>query len=395
MKIKEGFGYNDISVVPTVISEISSRSECNPYYKENGMLPIFASCMSTVVDDKNYKDFEDNHITPVIPRNIDFLTRAHLSIDGKWVAMSLSEFEEFFMDNAGKRKPGTTYKVCVDIANGHMKKLYNICHDAKLLSIKYKYKLIIMTGNIANPETYKWICDINSDLYYDTGELVVDYIRVGIGGGSMCITSSNVSIHYPMASLIAGCNEYKTFTNNAPKIVADGGIRNFSDVIKALALGADYVMVGGLFAGMYESASPLLYDADFTYKGEYNEGYNEGPDDDIDSVFDGFYKGHCLFKDHAKTEEEKRENIKFYTLFKECYGMSTKQAQSLIGKTSRTSEGKTSMIPVKYTLFQWTDNMADYMKSAMSYCNCKNIEDFIGTPETIINSPAEIAAVNK
>lgn len=393
--MKEGYSYNDISVVPAVISDIKSRSECNPYYSDEN-LPIFASCMSTVVDDKNYVDFEHNHIIPVIPRNIDIMKRADLMINDKWVAFSLTEFKAIFIDNSSKREPGSTYKVCVDIANGHMRYLYDLCLEAKKLANKNNYKLIIMTGNIANPETYRWICNFNDE----NNIKAVDYIRVSIGSGSQCTTSSNVSIHYPLASLIKECYKIKKFLDNytskdiVPNIIADGGIRNYSDVIKALALGADYVMIGGLFAGMYESASPLLYDADFSYNGEYN-GDTEEPDDDIDSVFGGFYKGHCLFNDHAITEEEKRENIKFYTLFKECYGMSTKQAQALIGKSNKTAEGKHSMVPVKYTLYQWSDNMKDFLKSAMSYCNARTLNEFIGKQELIINSPAEIAAVNK
>ena len=64
---KIGYSYNDITIVPSVISYISSLSECNPYY-ENDKLPIFASPMASVVSEKNYKLFEENHITPILPR---------------------------------------------------------------------------------------------------------------------------------------------------------------------------------------------------------------------------------------------------------------------------------------------------------------------------------------
>ena len=73
-----------------------------------------------------------------------------------------------------------------------------------------------------------------------------------------CITTSNVSIHYPQASLINECykikQKYSSDRDFLPKIVADGGIRNYDHVIKALALGADYVMIGSLFAQCIESA---------------------------------------------------------------------------------------------------------------------------------------------
>ena len=79
-----------------------------------------------------------------------------------------------------------------------------------------------------------------------------------------CITTSNVSIHYPQASLIDECYNIKKqllleTEDILPKIIADGGIRNYDHVIKALALGADYVMIGSLFAQCIESAGEKTY----------------------------------------------------------------------------------------------------------------------------------------
>ena len=150
---------------------------------------------------------------------------------------------------------------------------------------------------------------------------------------------------------------------------------NYSDVIKALALGADYVMVGGLFASMYESASPLVL-------GIYNNtGYMTYEECDYQYT----------------SEEKKRKDIKNRNLYKECYGMSTKKAQELIDPThkKKTAEGKHSMMKVQHTLQQWTENMIDYLKSAMSYCGAKRLNDFIGQPDIIINSPGTMLSVNK
>lgn len=375
MNLKTGYSYNDITIVPIVISDINSRSECQPVYEDTKRLPIFASCMSTVVSAENYAVYEQNDITPIIPRNVDIIVRMSLMKDfGKWVAVSFKEFKEIFIDNikTGNDKyglsdaTGKTYYVCVDIANGHMKSLYESCQEAKDLA--HSYDLVIMTGNIANPQTYNWIINNYND--------AVDYIRVSIGNGAQCLTSSNTGVHYPLASLIYECNEIRNqFPQKAkyPKIVADGGIRNYSDVIKALALGADYVIIGTLFAATYESASPLMFK---TACGDIE-------------VCDYIYE----------SEEKKRKDIKNRDLWKECYGMSTKKAQTLIGNTSnktiKTSEGKHTFLKVKYTLKQWTENMKDYLKSTMSYCGVRKLEDFIGEPGVIINTPGEIMAVNK
>ena len=77
--------------------------------------------------------------------------------------------------------------------------------------------------------------------------------------------------------------------------------------------------------------------------------------------------------------------------------MSTKYAQSLIKNTKdlKTSEGCYKIVEVKYTMKQWVDNMKDYLRSAMSYCNSFNLSEFIGNQNLIINSPSEIYSVNK
>ena len=379
--IKKGFAYNDVTIVPAIISNINSRSECNPIYSD-GYLPIFASCMSTVINDDNATEFIENKINPIIPRNIHISKRLFMAMNGFWVAMSMKEFEEYFINKANERDFHCNYHICIDIANGHMKSLYDLCVKAKEIArdIKY-YKLTIMTGNIANPETYKWICE--NALFKDStkifDECAIDYIRLSVGTGGQCVTSSNTGIHYPIASLIHECNKIKIEIDvqyKLPKIVADGGIRNFNDVIKALALGADYVMVGSLFAGMYESAAPLLIK-----KEPDNWSYEKFVEVD--------YK--------YENEEKKRMDIKNRPLWKECYGMSTKKAQELIdpNKKKKTAEGKHSMIKVQYTIKQWTENMIDYLKSAMSYCNAKELDDFIGKPEIIVNSPGTMMSVNK
>ena len=185
---KKGYAYNDLTLVPKVISRVNSRSECDPYNKD-GMLPIFTAPMASVVSDENYKVFEDNKITPIIPRNISIKTRILKMNEQKWVALSLREFEDLFITNYKDRieEIGHHYYICVDIANGHMKSLYDKCKQAKELARDNNYKLTIMTGNIANPQTYEWIC---SNAVYSDKEgynvSVIDYIRVGIGGGSGC-----------------------------------------------------------------------------------------------------------------------------------------------------------------------------------------------------------------
>ena len=181
----KGYSYNDVTIIPSIISDINSRSECNPFVDTiNNLLPIFTAPMASVVNEGNLDIFLKNGIIPIVPRNIDIEHRKYLINEQRWVALSLKEFEDLFITNAQDRQgdSNTHYFICVDIANGHMNSLYTKCAKAKELSNKLGYKLTIMTGNIANPDTYKWICDFN--IRYKMR--VIDFIRVGIGGGSGC-----------------------------------------------------------------------------------------------------------------------------------------------------------------------------------------------------------------
>ena len=216
------FDWNDISIVPESLSSISSRKEIEPTY--SGMLPLFTAPMDKVIDDTNIQHFQSNNINICLPRHIKF---SDLRNENYFYSYGLDEIIEL-MD----KKSTLPKKVLIDVANGHMQKLYD---TAKLIKETWGDKIELMVGNIANPDTYLKYCQIG-----------VDYIRAGIGGGSACTTSANVSIHYPMASLIEECAYFKTAYDSPTKIIADGGFRNYSEIIKALALGADYVMLGGI-----------------------------------------------------------------------------------------------------------------------------------------------------
>jgi len=171
---------------------------------------------------------------------------------------------------------------------------------------------------------------------------------------SGCTTAANVSINYPLGSLISECYEARKHYNIKTKIVADGGMRNYSDIIKALALGADYVMIGSIFNKSIESA-----------------GFN------------------YLWK--IKINNKIAETLWRwgFPIKKKYRGMSTKAVQRNWGKAQLvTAEGITKYQLVEYTLEQWTENFEDYLKSAMSYCNAKSLEDFIGKAQYIFITDA-------
>lgn len=347
------YSYNDVMIEPAVLSEINSRSECNPF--KDGMLPIFTAPMSTVVNEKNYSIFKKNGIIPIMPRNISVGKRYDTAIKGNWAAFSLKEFKELFCN---KEKHidyhDNPYMVLIDVANGHMKQIYDLVREAK--ELHGKDNIIIMVGNIANPKTY-----------FECYKAGVNFVRVSIGSGAGCITASNTGIYRPSASLIDETYQEKfniyhhnNFLNKTwdemPKIIADGGVRNYSDVVKSLALGSDYVMIGSVLASLIESAGNT-----FEIQHDGSRYYYE-----LDETTD--------YNDFLKT----RKN----SLYKEFYGMASKAGQIAInGKKTKTSEGISKDLPVTGTIPQWTENMNAYLRSAMSYCNVRDIKDF--NPENV------------
>ena len=313
------FDFKDITLVPETLSSISSRSEID-IYTDEGNLPLMVSPMDTVINLANSNLFKNEGYSICYPRGLAPFYQGFQSI-------SLDDFEKLI-----ETKCSVLPKILVDIANGHMEKLYEL--SKKFMEL-YPYGEL-MIGNIANPKTYEKFAEIG-----------VKYVRVGIGGGSGCLTSANTGVHYPMASLIKECRDIKTQWGYKTKIVADGGFRNYDDIIKALALGADYVMLGGMLNKTLESCS--------------------------DTLLFGKIK---LSKERATKIWEKYPFMRKY-FYKKFRGMSTKEVQRKWGRGKiKTSEGVHRMNKVEYTLTGWTENFKDYLRSAMSYTNSRNLESF-------------------
>ena len=358
MLIKEmKYCYNDIGIVPAIKSNVEHRSECTPFIPfNNNYLPIFTAPMSTVVNTQNFKLFEQNHIIPILPRNFDLETRIDYLRRGKWVAVGLQEFEDLFLNNDWDMELYPDVNVLIDIANGHMSKLHGLIHDAKV-KYKWSYRFKIMAGNIANPMTY-----------YELAKAGADFVRLSVGSGSGCTTSTLVGVHYPIVSLIDETYKIKKKLYHAgewtPMIIADGGIRDYDDVNKSLASGSDYVMIGGLFSKLVESAAPTFYyDKDGVSIHEINPFEHK-----IDAYSDGTFD---------IDEEYIVDN-----LHKVFYGMASRRGQEDInGEKTKTSEGVEKVFDCTTNLRKWSENMVTFMQSAMSYTNCMYLGDF--NPENV------------
>ena len=130
----------------------------------------------------------------------------------------------------------------VDTAHGHTKKVGEII--TKIKKIKPK-KVTLCAGNVATSEAASFLI-----------KLGVDIIKVGIGPGSICTTRLVAGIGVPQLSAIL--NVKKGLKKKKVSIIADGGIKFSGDIAKALAAGADAVMIGSLFAGTDEAPGKII-----------------------------------------------------------------------------------------------------------------------------------------
>jgi IMP dehydrogenase len=134
----------------------------------------------------------------------------------------------------------------VDTANGHS--LY-ATRAVKSLRAAFGDDVHIMAGNVAT-----------ADGFAQLSEAGADSVRVGIGGGSACTTRIVSGHGVPTLASIMDVDEWREISDNNCSIVADGGIRNSGDMVKAFAAGADAVMVGSMLAGTDEAPGEIITD---------------------------------------------------------------------------------------------------------------------------------------
>ena len=131
--------------------------------------------------------------------------------------------------------------IVIDTAHGHTKGVVD-----QLKSVKAKFpELDVVVGNIATAEAAKYLVEAGADA-----------VKVGIGPGSICTTRVIAGVGVPQLTAV---NEVaQAIAGSGVPVIADGGIRYTGDIVKAIAAGADIVMLGSMFAGVEESPGETI-----------------------------------------------------------------------------------------------------------------------------------------
>ena len=207
----------------------------------------------------------------------------------------------------------------IDSAHGHSQ---NVIETIKMIK-KELPNIDVMGGNVATPDGAQALIDAG-----------VDSVKIGMGPGSICTTRIIAGIGVPQITAILSIKE-KLSSNNIP-LIADGGVRFSGDISKALAAGADAVMLGGIFAGTEEAPGELeLYQGRSfkTYRGMGSIG--------------------------AMSE---RNDLNRYS-------------QDDVSNEKMVPEGVEGRVPFKGWVVNVIDQLIGGIKQSMGYVGCKSIEE--------------------
>lgn len=327
MTLLNGLDFKDVYLVPRY-SEIETRSQVDigvtlprnifgdPWKIE---VPVISSNMDTVTDWSMAKAMWESGGLGALHRfmPIDENIKSYVNVRGDRVPSDC--FVSVGVNRDSKERTQELYKYgaryfVIDIAHGHSKMMKDMIEW-----IKGEYTdVFLMAGNVATGQGA-----------YDLSTWGADAIKVGIGPGAVCLTKNVTGVTVPQLGAISDCVEWFRYYRQKPGfkkplLVADGGIREYGDVAKAIAAGADMVMIGSLFAGTYEAPGELI-------------------------------NGKKVYR-----------------------GMASRDAMRVIrvGDSMPTPEGMSVLIDGKGTVKTIVQDIAGGLRSAFSYSNARNMGEF-------------------
>lgn len=214
--------------------------------------------------------------------------------------------------------------LCVDIAHGHHAMMKNALKNLK--SLFDNDDVYIIAGNVATLSAFNDLSDWGADA-----------VRVGIGGGSICSTRIKTGHGMPTLQSVMDCAQ----SDRDAILIADGGIKTSGDVVKAIAAGADFVMLGSMLSGTDETPGDIMT---------------------VPEIIDG---------------------KQVYTKLKAYRGMASVEAQIDWRGHTASVEGVSSVVKYKGPVKNVVNDVLRGLRSGMSYSGAKSITEFQATAEFI------------
>ena len=299
--------YDDISLIPREISRIKSRKEVDTASKFLGQklsIPVISSPMESVTGIEMAKELSSLGCLGIVNRFDSSLGDMLNDKNNGRKINAISVALNTSLDTIKKLSEGVKI-ICIDTANASNREVLK-----KSEQIKSNTKVKVIVGNIAHGASLKQLVDAGADA-----------VRVGIGSGSVCSTSIQTGIGIGQVSSILDVYFARKEGKFKIDIIADGGIKGAGDIAKAIALGADVVMIGRLLAGTRETPGEVIRYNDQLWKK---------------------YRGSASFGVKMKNE---------------------------------FIEGEETMVPFKGVVKNVVNAISDGLRSSMSYMNCQSIDE--------------------
>ncbi len=329
--MKRALTFDDVLIVPK-FTEISSRGDTSPYvgvgHHAVSRLPILSANMDTVTGPLMAQTLAKNQATGALHRfcSIEENVENYLASEDDSVFVSIGVGGKE-MERAQALYRAGARNFIIDVAHGAN---LSVVEQTKRIKATLP-SIYLAVGNFATNEA---IVAFESRL--DSWHRP-DAYKVGIGGGSMCTTRIKTGCGVPTLQSVIDC------AKPGRTIIADGGIRTPGDVVKALAAGAKMVMIGGMFAGTFETPGEVVSKIDRDYK---------------------------IYRGSASADSYKAQ-----------------------GKTSKyiTAEGEATMVPYKGYVEYVIRDIEGGLRSAMTYVDVAHLDN--GSNRTALSEAAELIEI--
>jgi IMP dehydrogenase len=257
---------------------------------------------------------------------------------GRLLVAAAIGIKEGYLDRAKALLDAGADALVIDVAHGHTDEVIRAVRKLKEVFGDVQ----VVAGNVATPEGFE-----------DLASAGADAVKVGIGPGAVCTTRIVAGVGVPQLTAILSCAE-KSVEMDVP-LIADGGIRNSGDLVKAIAAGASTVMIGSLLAGTDESPGATISKGGRKYK---------------------VYRGMASFYAMLARDLKEGRQIDF-------------DLDSIVDY-AYTSEGVEAYVPYRGSASELLRQLVSALRAGMSYCGARNIRELWSNAKFISLSEAGI-----